>query len=40
MGRRYRRRSKNSAGALIRDSVVVGNRLPWWGAAIMGWCYS
>jgi|GEM_PF-507144 len=36
MGRRYRRRNKNSAGALIRDSVVVGNRLPWWGAAIMG----
>jgi predicted MFS family arabinose efflux permease len=37
MGRRYyRRRSRNSAGALIRDSVQMGNRLPWWGAALMG----
>lgn len=37
MGRRYsRRRSRNSAGALIGESVRVGNRLPWWGAALMG----
>jgi len=37
MGRRYyRRRSSNAAGALIRDAVEVGNRLPWWGAALMG----
>jgi predicted MFS family arabinose efflux permease len=37
VGRRYYRRSnRNSAGALIRDSVFIGNRLPWWGAAIMG----
>jgi drug/metabolite transporter (DMT)-like permease len=37
MGRRYyRRRSRNSAGALINDAVSAGNRLPWWGAAIMG----
>ncbi|QKI89923.1 hypothetical protein [Thiomicrorhabdus xiamenensis] len=36
MARRYRRRSRNSAGALIRDSVAVGNRLPWWGSALMG----
>lgn len=37
MGRLYyRRRNSNSAGALIRDSVEVGNGLPWWGAALMG----
>jgi hypothetical protein len=37
MARRYyRRRNSNWAGALIRDSVEVGNRLPWWGAALMG----
>jgi len=37
MGRRYyRRRNKNSTGALVRDTVEVGNRLPWWGAAMMG----
>lgn len=38
MGRRYcrSRRNSNSAGALIRDVVELGNRLPWWGAAIMG----
>lgn len=35
MGRHYRRNT-NSAGTLIRDSVAIGNRLPWWGAAIMG----
>lgn len=35
MGRRYYRRpNSDSAGALIRDSVEVGNRLPWWGAAL------
>ena len=37
MGRRYyRRRRSSSAGTLIRDSVEVSNRMPWWGAAIMG----
>lgn len=37
MGRRYyRRRNSNSAGALVRDTVEVGNRLPWWGAALLG----
>jgi hypothetical protein len=37
MARRYyRRRNSNWVGALIRDSVEVGNRLPWWGAALMG----
>jgi hypothetical protein len=37
MGRRYyRRRNSNSAGALIRESVKLCNRLPWWGAALTG----
>lgn len=37
MGRRYYgRRNNNSTGTLVRDTVEVGNRLPWWGAAIMG----
>ena len=37
MGRRYyRRRSRSAAAELVRDTVEVGNRLPWWGAALMG----
>ena len=36
MGRRYRRRNKSPASILIRDFVYIGNRLPWWWAAIMG----
>jgi hypothetical protein len=37
MGNRYnRRRNRNSAAALISEAVSAGNRLPWWGAAIMG----
>lgn len=36
MARRYRRKKRITAGALVKDSVYVGNRLPWWGAAIMG----
>ena len=37
MGRRnYRRRNQNSIGSLVKDTVAIGNRLPWWGAATMG----
>ncbi|WP_434152185.1 hypothetical protein ACR2R6_23305 (plasmid) [Methylocaldum gracile subsp. desertum] len=37
MGRRYsRKRNRSIAGALVRDTVEVVNRLPWWGAALLG----
>lgn len=36
----YRRRRNRGAGslsgALITETVKTGNRLPWWGAALMG----
>ena len=34
MGRRYRRRS--NASQIISDSVVIGSRLPWYGALLFG----
>ncbi len=34
MGRRYYRRKRSMAGEMIRDTVEVSNRLPWWGVAI------
>lgn len=36
MGAYYRRGRRNGAGVLLREAVAAGNRLPWWGAAIMG----
>ena len=34
--RRGRGRRRSTAGGMIGDAVYVGNRLPWWGAALMG----
>lgn len=34
MGRRYRRRSH--ANQIISDSIVIGSRLPWYGALLFG----
>lgn len=34
MGRRYRRRSHTSQ--IISDSIVIGSRLPWYGALLFG----
>ncbi|WP_298942732.1 hypothetical protein [uncultured Psychromonas sp.] len=31
MGRRYRKRT-----SIVSDTVVIGSRLPWWGALIFG----
>lgn len=36
MGRRYRRRRQSDAAALVTDVAYIGNRLPWWGAALFG----
>lgn len=36
MGRGYYRRRGSRAGEMARDVAVIGNRLPWWGAATMG----
>ncbi|MCU8032169.1 hypothetical protein L5M38_13645 [Shewanella sp. SM101] len=34
MGRRYRRRSH--ANQIISDAIVIGSRLPWYGALLFG----
>jgi len=34
--RYYRRRSRSVVATLVHDMVEICNRLPWWGAALMG----
>lgn len=34
--RYYRRRGRSVVATIVRDMVGIYNRLPWWGAALMG----
>lgn len=36
MSKPYRKYPRSRPASLIRDALDAGNRLPWWGAALMG----